>query len=110
MTFDNLIAALEATSIPFQEGSWVNAEKLRSDYGVYALDGRRDLMASNTHAEKMLEGTVDLFCRSSRGDDLAADIEAAFESVGIFWRLNYGPAYENDTGYTHWEWVFNCLP
>lgn len=109
MTFDNLVAALQATEIPFREGAWIQADKLCTDYGVYALDGRRDMESDNVHSEKMLEGTVDLFCRSSRGDSQAALIEAAFDSVGVFWRLNYGPHYENDTGYTHWEWVFNCL-
>ena len=109
MTYDNLIAALEATNIPFREGEWVGAEKLCTDYGVYALDDRHDLNADGKHSEKVPEGTVDLFCRSSRGDEQADLIEAASDAVGVIWRLNFGPHYETDTGYTHWEWVFNCL-
>lgn len=110
MTFDELVAALQATQIPFREGAWIGADKLRTDYGVYAIDGRRDHMSDSAHSEKMLEGTVDIFCRSSRGDDQAALVEAAFDSIGVIWRLNYGPHFEQETGYTHWEWVFDCLP
>lgn len=109
MTFDDLISALNATGIPFAEGEWLEADDLREDYGVYALDGRRDMISDGKHSEKMPEGTVDLFCRSSRGDDKAALIEAAMDSIGCPWRLNYGPHYEKETGYTHREWVFNVL-
>ena len=109
MTFDDLISALNATGIPFAEGEWLEADKLRQDYGVYALDGRRDMLADDKHSEKMSEGTVDLFCRSSRGNDKADLIEAAMDSIGCPWRLEYGPHYEEETGYTHWEWVFNVL-
>ena len=109
MTFDDLISALNATGIHFAEGEWLEADELREDYGVDALDGRRDMLADGKHSEKMLEGTVDLFCRSSRGDDKANLIEAAMDSIGCPWRLEYGPHYEEETGYTHWEWVFNVL-
>ena len=87
----------------------MEADDLREDYGVYALDGRRDMISDGSHSEKMLEGTVDLFCRSSRGEDKADLIEAALNSIGCLWRLEYGPHYEEDTGYTHYEWVFNVL-
>ena len=109
MTFDDLISALNATGIPFAEGEWLEADKLRQDYGVYALDGRRDMLADDKHSEKMSEGTVDLFCRSSRGNDKADLIEAAMDSIGCPWRLEYGPHYEEETGYTHYEWVFDVL-
>ena len=109
MTFDDLISALNATGIPFAEGEWLEADDLREDYGVYALDGRRDMLSDGRHSEKMLEGTVDLFCRSSRGDYKAHLIEAALDSIGCPWRLEYGPHYEEETGYTHYEWVFDVL-
>ena len=63
MTYDELIAALESTGIPFAEGGWEEADALREDYGVYALDGRRDMVSDGRHSEKIPEGTVDLFCR-----------------------------------------------
>ncbi len=110
MTYADLIQALNATGIPFTEAAWHDATKLKDDYGVYALDNRHDLMANNKHSERFVEGTIDLFAITSRGDHQAALIETALESVGAFWRLNYGPHYEQDTRYTHWEWVFDVLP
>ena len=110
MTFEALVEELTATGIPFAEGAWQDAHKLRQDYGVYALDDAHDLMADDRHGERLVEGTIDLFTLHSRGTEKAAQIEGALESVGVIWRLNAGPMYENGTGYTHWEWVFNCLP
>ncbi len=111
MHYDDLIDALINTGIPFAEGEWRNADRMQAtSYGVYALDGAQDLNANNKHTERFLEGTIDLFVRGSRGDTEAQAIETALESIGVFWRLNAGPMYENDTGYTHYEWVFNCLP
>lgn len=108
MTFDNLAAALIATGIPFAEGQWVNAGGLKTDYGVYALDGAMDLGADDHHAERLCEGTVDLFTRQGPGRTEAALVEAALDSVGVPWRVN-SVQVEDDTGYTHREWVFQCL-
>lgn len=110
MLFESLVEALMETEIPFAEGAWQDAHKLQQDYGVYALDGAHDQMADDRHGERLVEGTIDLFTLHSRGTEKAAQIEGALESVGVIWRLNAGPMYENDTGYTHWEWVFDCLP
>ena len=110
MTYEDLIAALKSTGIPFAEGGWQDANKLKEDYGVYAIDGRRDLLADNAHEPKVLEGTIDLFALHSKGMDKVSMIEWALDSVGAAWRLNAGPIYESGTGYTHWEWVFNVLP
>lgn len=108
MTYEALAAALTATGIPFREGAWRNAEEMRTDYGAYALDGRDDLNADDHHAEKMLEGTVDLFTADA-GRIQKAKVEAALEASGVFWRVGLAGSYEDDTGLTHWEWIFNCL-
>ncbi len=111
MHYADLIEALTQTGVDFAEGQWKNADTLAAQcYGVYALDNAQDLEVDNVHAERFVEGTIDLFVKNSRGTDEAQNIESALESVGVFWRLNSGPTYENDTGYTHWEWVFDCLP
>ena len=109
MTYQTLVEKLTATKIPFREGAWVNAGGMRKDYGVYAIDGRNDLAADGTHAEKMLEGTVDLFAWNNNGLAKAGLIEAAMEEAGVAWRVNLAANYEENTGYTHWEWIFNCL-
>lgn len=110
MTYEQLGAALRRTGYPFAEGAWVDAEAQQRDYGVYALDGRDDLMADDKHAERMLEGTVDFFAWHSNGIAQAARIEAVLDSAGIPWRVGLAGEYEPDTGLTHWEWIFNCLP
>lgn len=109
MTYNDLVTALTGTGIPFAEGAWRNAEDLREDYGVYAIDGADDLGADNSHAERLWEGTVDLFCRNSPGYTQCAVVEAALNAAGCWWRLN-SRQYENETGLTHWEWVFRCIP
>lgn len=109
MTYKNLIHALNATGIPFREGGWVDAAKLRTDYGVYALDGAVDMMANNKHSERFQSGTVDLFALIDDGAVNAARIEEALEASGCIWRYE-SRQYEQDTHITHHEWVFYVLP
>lgn len=109
MTYSALIQALNSTGIPFREGGWVDAAKLKTDYGVYALDSRVDMMANNKHSERFVGGTVDFFAISDAGTVQAAKIEGALETCGCFWRKE-SKQYENNTGYTHHEWVFYVLP
>ena len=110
MTYDDLAVALKRTGIPFKEGSWMNAEQLKSDHGVYAIDGRDDLISDDHHSERLLEGTVDIFTWHSNGQREAAIVEEAMDSAGILWRVGLAGDYEENTGYTHWEWIFQCLP
>lgn len=109
MTYSVLIQALNSTGIPFREGGWVDAAKLKTDYGVYALDGTVDMMADNRHSERFVSGTIDLFAISDAGTVQAARIEEALETCGCIWRFE-SRQYEQDTGYTHHEWVFYVLP
>lgn len=109
ITYEALGAALKRTGIPFAEGGWEQGKTLPGAYGVYAPDDRTDLIADGHHAEKLVEGTVDLFSRD-RGDRQAAVIEALLEETGVGWQINLPGHYEADTGLTHWEWVFRCLP
>lgn len=108
MTYSTLKTALEATKIQFKEGAWRGAESIGC-YGVIATDGADDLSTDNAHGERKLTGTVDYFSRPGRGGGDAALIERAMESAGVGWRLE-SVQYESSTGYTHWEWVFRCLP
>lgn len=110
MNYSKLLQALKWTKIPVAEGGWAGAEDLRQDYIVIALDGAVDLNADNHHGERMLEGSIDLYTYHSRGVQKAQKVEQTLEAHGIIWRLGYGPAYEHDTGFTHWEYIFQCLP
>lgn len=100
---ERLESALTATGLPFAYFGWSKAPD--GDYGVFAEDGSNDLSAGNFHAETAPEGTVDYFTRDDSGAPQRA-IEAALERVaGLAWYLN-SAQYEDDTGYIHYEWVF----
>ena len=101
---DELATALTNTGLPFAHFGWSKAPA--GDYGVYAEDGANDLIAGNKHVEKVLQGTVDYFTRDDSGTPKAT-IEAALDSVPVAWYLN-SVQFENDTGYIHYEWVFEC--
>lgn len=101
---DELATALTNTGLPFAHFGWSKAPS--GDYGVYAEDGANDLIAGNKHVEKVLQGTVDYFTRDDSGTPKAT-IEAALDSVPVAWYLN-SVQFENDTGYIHYEWVFEC--
>ena len=97
----DLVTALDATKLPFAHFGWSKAPA--GDYGVYAEDGANDLNADDIHAEKVMQGTVDYFTRDDSGAPQAT-IEAALEGV-CAWYLN-SVQFEEDTGYIHYEWVF----
>ena len=103
----SLKTALENTGLPFAHYAWSkDAPAAKADHGVWAEDGDNTLYANGKHAERAIQGAVDYFTRS---DDGAAKrlIEAALDSIDIAWYLN-SIQYEEDTGYLHYEWVFEC--
>lgn len=99
---DELKAALENTGYAFAHFGWSKAPV--GDYGVYAEDGANDLEANNRHVEHILQGTVDYFTRDDTGTPKST-IEAALDAVPCAWYLN-SVQFEDDTGYIHYEWVF----
>lgn len=101
---DELALALTNTGLKFAHFGWSKAPS--GDYGVYAEDGANDLIAGNKHVEKALQGTVDYFTWDDSGAPKAT-IEAALESVPVAYYLN-SVQFENDSGYIHYEWVFEC--
>lgn len=96
--------ALKATKIPVAHFGWETERYPLGDYIVYSEDSVNDFMAGDKHVERATEGTVDFFTRDySRG--AAEPIEQALESLtGVAWRLN-SIQFEEDTRYTHYEWV-----
>lgn len=83
-----------------------HAVQLKSDrYFVWMEDGRNDFEVGNRHAEKTVEGTTDLYTKQEF-DPWAAQFEAALDADGhISWYLN-STQYEEDTGFFHYEWVW----
>lgn len=106
--WDNLLSALEYTGFPFAHYAWAdNAPERARDHGVYAEDGERALFANNRRAERVLEGTIDLFTRDDTGA-AKRNVEEALDKYDVKFRLE-SIQYEQDSGFIHYEWVFNVL-
>lgn len=99
---DELKTALDNTGLKFAHFGWSRAPS--GDYGVYAEDSANDLIANGKHAEKVLQGTVDYFTRDDSGTPKRT-VEAALDSIPIAWFLS-SIQFEEDTGFIHYEWVF----
>lgn len=83
-----------------------HSRRLKSDrYFVWQEEGQNDLSASNGHTEKSVTGTTDLFTKLEF-DPWKAEFELALTQLGISWYLN-SVQYEEDTGFTHYEWVWD---
>ena len=79
--------------------------RLKSErYFVWQEDGAGSLEADGVHAEKSVSGTTDLFTKQEF-DPWKEQFEAALDAAGIAWYLN-SIQYEEDTGFTHYEWVW----
>lgn len=79
--------------------------RLQSErYFVWQEDGAGGLEADDRHAEKSVTGTTDLFTKQEF-DPWKEQFEAALDAAGIAWYLN-STQYEEDTGFTHYEWVW----
>ena len=75
-------------------------------YIVWAEDGEGDAIhADGKKAERAITGTIDYFTKTEN-DPVVQQIEDALDSDdGISWYLN-SVQYEQDTGYIHFEWVW----
>jgi len=104
-TFSELLEALNATGIPFTAFAWATPPGDVSDaWGVIAIDGGQSLAGDNTHAEEVLEGTIDLFTRRLAADDMQA-VAGCLKGLDVCYRLN-SVQYEQDTRLIHYEWVW----
>ena len=81
-------------------------ERMQSDrYFVWQEDGANDFEAGNRHLEKAVTGTTDLFTKQEF-DPWKDAFEISLDSSGeISWHLN-SVQYEEDTGFIHYEWVW----
>ena len=98
---NTLETALASTGFSFAHFGWSHAPA--GDYGVWADDESNDLEADNVHVEHILEGTIDYFTRDPSLTPKTT-IEAALDGVVAYY-LN-SIQYEEDTGYIHYEWVY----
>lgn len=82
-----------------------HAKRLKSQrYFVWQEDGANDLAAGNGHAERAVQGTTDLFTKQEL-DPWVDQLGEALSRHGVAWYLN-SVDYEEDTGFFHYEWVW----
>lgn len=80
-----------------------HSERLESDrYFVWQEDGSNDLTANNSHSEKIVTGTTDLYTKQEF-DPWADQLGRAFDRYGIAWNL-VSVDYESETGFYHYSW------
>ena len=82
--------------------------RLRSDrYFVWQEDGAADFISDDRHAEKAVTGSTDLFTKQEF-DPWKDAFERALDNSGMAWLLN-SVQYEEDTGFFHYEWVWEVF-
>ena len=107
--YEDLVAALKLTSIPFAEYGW----KTRPEgaYGVVQLDFESgNLNGDGEKLDRAYEGSVDIFYpKLTDREDLIEEVEEVLADIcGDSWELN-STQYENATGLFHVEWVFEVM-
>ena len=81
------------------------AAKQPDKYIVWAEDGQTDAVrADGRLQEQAIGGTIDYFTKTEN-DPNVEKIQDALNDAEISFRLN-SVQYETDTGYVHYEWVF----
>ena len=85
-----------------------HAKRIQSDrYFVWQEDGENPLITNNSHAERAVTGTTDLFTKQEF-DPWADALGEAFSSFGIAWSL-VDIQYEDETGFFHYTWDWEVL-
>ena len=101
---EHIIAAHLAVTDAGRHGRTMKSDR----YFVWQEDGANDLTADDTHTEKAVTGTTDL-CTKQEFDPWKEELEAAFDaSPYIAWELN-SVQYEEKTGFTDYEWVWEVF-
>lgn len=85
-----------------------HGQRMQSDrYFVWQEDGANDLEANDGHAERAVTGTTDLFTKQEF-DPWGEALEESFDAAGVAWYVN-SIQYEEDTGFWHYEWVWEVV-
>ena len=102
---EELETALASTGYEFRHYGWSHAPS--GTYGVYSEDSAQSLWAGSKMVNQSMQGTIDLFTRDDT-DLPRTKVQTALASIEIAWYLN-SIQYEEDTGYIHYEWVFEVV-
>ena len=98
--YERIIAAHAAVTDSVSHGGRMKSDR----YFVWQEEGSNDLIADSIHAERAVTGSTDLFSRREF-DPWKEQFEQELDKAGIAWSLN-SVQYEPETGYWHWEWVW----
>ena len=74
---------------------------------VWQEDGENALLAGNSHAERAVTGSTDLYTKNEF-DPWKEEFEAALDAAGLPWKYN-SFQYEEDTGFYHHEWYWEVI-
>lgn len=100
--FETVLAALQATGIPFEAYGWDNAPS--GIYGVVSLEGQEDSVAGDNRIHhQAIRGSIDLFVPGI--STIAPKIVQDAINGLVAWRLN-SIQCEYDTRLIHYEWIF----
>lgn len=81
-------------------------EATHPEYIVYAEDSTGNaLYSNNIFEDRTIEGTIDLFTKDADSYTTFYAVEAALRKEKVPFRLNT-IQFEHDTGYKHYEWVW----
>lgn len=81
------------------------AQKKADKYIVWAEDGQGDsLHGDNGMVEQVIQGTIDYYTKDEK-DPNVKRIQDALTAHEIAFRLN-SIQFEEETGYAHYEWVW----
>lgn len=101
--YERIIAAHRAVTDAVSHAARVKSER----YFAWQEDGSNDLAGDNGHGERAVTGTTDLYTKQEL-DPWADALGESFDAHGIAWALN-SVQYEADTGFYHYEWVWEAL-
>lgn len=104
MTLSELKTALEASGYPFALYGWKNATA--NTYGVVSQDDAGSIWADGKMGEQSTIGTVDIFTKDASSAPQTA-VQTILAGLDVSWYLN-SVQYEDDTGYIHFEWVWEA--
>jgi hypothetical protein len=84
------------------------ATQQSDNYIVWAEDGEADSTnGDNQKTDQVIQGTIDYFTNKEFDPNVEA-IQEKLNAAEISWRLN-SIQYEEDTGYIHYEWVWELI-
>lgn len=77
-------------------------------YIIWAEDSEsRSIKSDNRKIQQGIEGTIDYFTKEEN-DETTVKIQNALNAAEIPFRIN-SIQYEDETGYIHFEWVFEVV-